>query len=263
MNGADEQVYPSGQHYSGNNRIPNIKQFVENLDKQKKHRDAQIDEQQKSNNQNKHQATANGANEGIVPGGSEQRKPGKNRRTVRDPITGHDVEIEDIADHHMKSAEKPMITVPNAALPGHTPSATETHTTPDQSQAEYRRAQDLTAPPAPIAPDTTSDLPIHGEKTNVLFHPTPSVSFEPMYAALEARAAVLCTVIFFGIAIFGGSGSGWGGRLWMVLMGASVAAGVWMWVRQVVSQGRANECKSGFIWALLDQLLPKTILCEV
>ncbi len=244
----DQRVYPSGEHYSGTNRIPNIKQFVENLDRQKKDRDAQIDEQLKSSkHHNKPQASNNGANEGIVPGGSEQRKPGKNRRTVRDPITGRDVEIEDIADHHMKSAEKPMITVPNAALPGHTPSANETHTTSNQSQSEYRLAQDLTAPPAPMAPDTTSDLPIHGEKTNVLFHPTPAVSFEPMYAALEARAAVLCTVIFFGIAIFGGSGSGWTGRVWMVLMGASVAAGGWMWVKQVVTQGRATECKSGLI----------------
>ena len=254
MNGTDEQVYPSGQHYSGTNRVPNIKQFVEGLDRQKKDRDAQIDEQQKSKS---HQQSSNNGASDIVPGASEQRKPGKNRRTVRDPITGHDVEIEDIADHHMKAAEKPMITVPNAALPGHTPSPAETHTTPSQSPAEYRRAQDLTSPPAPVAPDTTSDLPIHGEKTNVLFHPTPSVSYEPMYAALEARAAVLCTVIFFGIAIFGGSGNGWAGRLWMVGMGAAVAAGVWMWVRQVVRQGRANECESEFILLFLSPLLSR------
>jgi hypothetical protein len=38
-----EQVYPSGQHYSARNKIPNIKQFVESLDAEKKARDAQID----------------------------------------------------------------------------------------------------------------------------------------------------------------------------------------------------------------------------
>jgi hypothetical protein len=100
----DEKVYPSGQHYSGSNRIPNIKQFVESLDREKRERDAQIDSQQK-------QATKHGQHHGEVrdhvsPG---YRKPGKNRRTVRDPTTGKDVEIEDISSEHMKAADEPMV----------------------------------------------------------------------------------------------------------------------------------------------------------
>jgi hypothetical protein len=100
----DEKVYPSGQHYSGTNRIPNIKQFVESLDRQKKDRDAQIDAQLQSNN--KHGETRDHAP-------PEDGKPGKNRRTVRDPVTGKDVEIEDIGDHHMKAAEEPMVRFPS------------------------------------------------------------------------------------------------------------------------------------------------------
>jgi hypothetical protein len=108
----DEKVYPSGQHYSGQNRIPNIKQFVESLDKQKRERDAQIDSQQNQANR----AGKGGDNDGNgeakdhVPVG--HGKPGKNRRTVRDPMTGKDVEIEDISSEHMKAAEEPMVSFP-------------------------------------------------------------------------------------------------------------------------------------------------------
>jgi len=36
---------------------------------------------------------------------------------------------------------------------------------------EYKHNQDVTAPPD-VMEGTTSDVPIHGEKTNILFHPT-------------------------------------------------------------------------------------------
>ncbi|KAK3297724.1 uncharacterized protein B0H64DRAFT_339646 [Chaetomium fimeti] len=227
----DEKVYPSGQHYSGSNRIPNIKQFVESLDREKRERDAQIDSQQK-------QATKHGQHHGEVrdhvsPG---YRKPGKNRRTVRDPTTGKDVEIEDISSEHMKAADEPMITIPNANL--HKPTTHQTH--PSQSGEAYRVAQDITAPPDPIAEGSTSDVPIHGEKTNVLFHPTPAVSYEPTYAAIEARANVLCAGLFLGVVVLGrvlGGGSWWV----LVLLGAGVASGVGLWARDVVRRGRANE----------------------
>lgn len=34
-----------------------------------------------------------------------------------------------------------------------------------QSGEEYSHNQDITAPPDPVAPGSTSDVPIHGEKT--------------------------------------------------------------------------------------------------
>lgn len=108
-----ETVYPSGQHYSGRNRIPNIKQFVEGLDRQKKHRDAQIDKQ----NQN---GTANGKANSNTDGARDHiptQKTGKNRRTIRDPVTGKDVEIEDISSQHLKAAEQPMASIHPSHLP--------------------------------------------------------------------------------------------------------------------------------------------------
>lgn len=103
----NQKVYPSGQHYSGANRIPNIKQFVESLDKEKRERDAQIDADLKKNK-------GNGEARAHVP--TDQRKASKNRRTVRDPTTGKDVEIEDIGEHHMKSAEEPMVSLTLSSL---------------------------------------------------------------------------------------------------------------------------------------------------
>lgn len=96
-----ETVVPSGQHYSGMNRIPNIKQFIESLDRQKRDRDAQID-----------------ADLGKQPGGEakdhaeEVKKSGKHRRVVRDPVTGRDVEIEDTDHAMMKAAQNPMVSIP-------------------------------------------------------------------------------------------------------------------------------------------------------
>lgn len=93
----NETVVPSTKNYSGRNRIPNIKQFVENLDKEKKERDTKIDQEQQQrgpgNEATQHQPAA--------------RKVGKNRRTVRDPVTGRDVEIDDADESIMKLGEDP------------------------------------------------------------------------------------------------------------------------------------------------------------
>lgn len=225
-----ETVVPSGQHYSGANRIPNIKQFMESLDKDKKNRDAQIDANLKKNKAAGTEVKEH--KEGQAP------RHGKNRRTVRDPVTGKDVEIDDIDSSMMKSAQDPHLFVPNANLGKETTVKTE-HT---QSGEEYRKNQDITAPPDPVAEGATSDVPIHGEKTNVLFHPTPSVSYEPMYATMEARANVLCAGIFFGIILIGKM---FGGRLWgLIPLAICVASGVFLWIKDLIRQGRDTEWSS-------------------
>lgn len=76
----------------------------------------------------------------------------------------------------------------------------------------------------------------------MLFHPTPSVSYEPMYAALEARANVLCAGIFFSIAFIGKI---LGGSLWgLIPLGFCVASGVFLWVKDLIRQGRDTEWSS-------------------
>ena len=98
----------SGKPWSGNNPIPNIKQFVENLDKNKKERDSQIDAEQKSSKVNNH------TNNEIQ---SHQNAPRtKGGKTVLDPTTGKQVVIEDVGKEHMKAVEDPQLSVPNANL---------------------------------------------------------------------------------------------------------------------------------------------------
>lgn len=115
-------------------------------------------------------------------------------------------------------------------------------TDPSQSLEEYKHAQDVTAPPDPVAQGTTSDVPIHGEKTNVLFHPTPSVSFEPMFASLEQRATILCAAIFVGTVVvgklFGGALKG------LIPLGMCISSGVFLWMKEVVRSGREVEWSS-------------------
>lgn len=107
---------------------------------------------------------------------------------------------------------------------------------------EYKEAQDITAPPDPVAEGSTSDVPIHGEKTNILFHPTPSVSYEPMFKALEQRAGGLCVAIFLSVVILGKM---FGGALkGLIPLGACLASGVWLWMKEVVRSGREIEWSS-------------------
>jgi hypothetical protein len=112
----------------------------------------------------------------------------------------------------------------------------------NQSLEDYKYNQDVTAPPDPVAEGTTSDVPIHGEKTNVLFHPTPSVSYEPTFAALETRASFLCigilvTTIVVG-KMFGGALKG------LIPLAMCLSSGVWLWMKEVVRSGREVEWES-------------------
>jgi len=93
-----------------------------------------------------------------------------------------------------------------------------------------------------VAQGSTSDVPIHGEKTNVLFHPTPTVSYEPMFEAIEARANVLCAGVFFAIIFVGKM---FGGRLiGLIPLAATVASGVFLWAKDLIRQGRDVEWSS-------------------
>ncbi len=221
------QQQRTGKPWSAANPIPNIKQFVESLDKDKADRDRQIDEENRQSNQR------NGA-----PVAHKNEPVSTKGKTVTDPTTGNKVVIEDVGPDFMKAVKDPMLSVPNANLGKETTVKTEA----TQSNPEYKEKQDITAPPDPIEPGSTSDVPIHGEKTNILFHPTPSVSYEPMFAELEKRAGGLCIAILLAIVIlgklFGGSLKG------LIPLGMCVASGIWLWMKEVVRSGREVEWSS-------------------
>lgn len=100
----------------------------------------------------------------------------------------------------------------------------------------------MTSPPDPVAEGSTADVPIHGEKTNILFHPTPSISYEPMYVALEQRTSVLCLGILAAIVVLGRL---FGGALYgLIPLGMCVSSGVFLWMKEVVRSGRAMEWQS-------------------
>ncbi|KAI1461104.1 hypothetical protein F4805DRAFT_414745 [Annulohypoxylon moriforme] len=220
--------FPGG-HYSGLNRVPNIKEFVAALDRDKKERDAKIDSELKANRKNA----------GDIQEHKNETAQYKGRgRVVTDPVTGNEITIDDVNHDFEKAAKDPILSVPNANLGKDTTVKTE----PTQSGEEYRQAQDITAPPDPVATGATSDVPIHGEKTNILFHPTPSVSYEPMYAAIEQRATVLCAGVFFAIIFMG---KFFGGRLLgLIPLAICVSSGVFLWMKDLVRRGRDIEWSS-------------------
>ncbi|KAL2203600.1 meiotically up-regulated protein [Sarocladium strictum] len=224
----DEQTAPAGQHYSGRNRVPNIQEFMQQLDKEKKDRDAEIDQQLKQNK--KHGEVK----EHKI---DHQRKKEKHR-TVRDPVTGKDVEIRDTKLSYEDAVENPQFSVPNENLGKETTARVDSN----MSGEEYRRNQDILAPPDPVQEGATSDVPIRSEKTSILFYKTPSVSYEPMYAHLEQRANILCAGIFFGIIFIGRV---FGGRLLgLIPLSVFVASGVFLWAKDLIRQGRDMEWSS-------------------
>ncbi|KIV80404.1 hypothetical protein PV11_07904 [Exophiala sideris] len=218
---AEQQKAGAGKPYSGTNKIPTVNEFISRLDRNKSERDKALESQ--------HSDT-------VTAHHSE--KPHTGGKTVTDPVTGHNVVIEDVGKEYMERADNPQLSVPNANLGKPTTVATDA----SMKNPEYKEKQDITAPPDPVAEGSTSDVPIHGEKTNILFHPTPSVSYEPMFAALEMRAGGLCIGILLSIVIlgktFGGSLTG------LIPLGMCLASGVWLWMKEVVRSGREVEWSS-------------------
>jgi hypothetical protein len=94
----DHKKGPGG-HYSGANPVPNIQRFVESLDKDKKARDAKINEQSKAG-----QSDVTPHKQGNPTGVEGTRK------TVTDPTTGKQVQIEDVNADFMKAVDNPMVT---------------------------------------------------------------------------------------------------------------------------------------------------------
>ncbi|KAJ5679302.1 hypothetical protein N7462_007546 [Penicillium macrosclerotiorum] len=241
----EAQSHHIGEHWSGANPIPTVQKFVEHLDREKKERDLRIDEQNRIKKQN-----AIGKEKKDRAGKKRDESPGDvmahqareisqaNVRMVTDPTTGREIGVEDQEPSSMEAVKDPKLTVPNANLGKHT----EHQTSQDQELSVYKEKQDITAPPDPIAEGTTSDVPIRGEKTNVLFHPTPTVSFQPMFDQLEKRAMGLCIAIPAAIIIvgrfFGGS------LLGLIPLAACITSGVWLWMHEVIKSGKEMEWSS-------------------
>ncbi|QQK45802.1 C2 membrane targeting protein [Penicillium digitatum] len=240
-----------GEHWSGANPIPTIGHFLEHIDVEKKERDRRIEEENRAKKERaaraKAQETSHGPPEkadqkdqkdGDVVAHKPREVSQAKMRTVTDPTTGKDIGVEDQDETSMEAVKNPMLTVPNANLG----KPTDIQTSPDQDLAEYKEKQDITAPPDPIAEGTTSDVPIRGEKTNVLFHPTPTVSYQPMFDSLHKRAMGLCIGIPVAIIMLGQM---CGGSLWgLIPLAACITSGVWLWMQEVIRSGRAMEWSS-------------------
>ncbi|KAK3650910.1 hypothetical protein LTR56_005961 [Elasticomyces elasticus] len=233
----DNTVHRPGAPYSGKNKIPTVNQLLERLDGDKKERDRQIDEQKKAAKA-QGQSTASAGADGVSAHHNKAATPKEGQKRVTDPVTGKEVVIEDANQGMMDAAKNPVLSVPNANLGKETTVKTEA----GMKNPEYKEKQDITAPPDPVAEGSTSDVPIHGEKTNILFHPTPSISYEPTFKRLEERGLYLVIGLFFGIVILGKT---FGGKyIGIIPLAMCVSSGVWLWVKEVVRSGREVEWES-------------------
>ncbi|TGZ83248.1 hypothetical protein EX30DRAFT_329320 [Ascodesmis nigricans] len=169
-----------------------------------------------------------------------------NRRVVTDPTTGQEIEIEDVTDEMYKSAAgKQKLNVPNASLPQYQGKIhAHDFAQPTQSRDEYAEKQDVTAPPEPTKPRTTTDVPIRGEKTNILLHPTPTLSLEDtVFASFEQKVGGLCVGILTVIVVLGKVLAG-AGLVSSVFIGCIVAGCVWYWAQGVMKEARTVDWES-------------------
>lgn len=95
---SDDAKFAPGGHYSGRNPVPNIQKFIENMDRDKKNRDAELMAQQK-------------AESGDVDAHKDKRTGGPkgHQKTVTDPTTGKQVQIEDVDENFMEAATNPKV----------------------------------------------------------------------------------------------------------------------------------------------------------
>lgn len=109
-----QQQYAPGGHYSGHNPIPTVKQFVENLDRDKKTRDKQLD--QAAAQEKQQQKLAKSGKADVQPHETIERQVKGTEKTVTDPTTGNQVVIADVSKEMMKEVDDPHLVIPNANL---------------------------------------------------------------------------------------------------------------------------------------------------
>ena len=83
----------------GQNKVPTVAKFLQNLDKDKQERDRILDQAQ--------QGKPGGGD--AVPHKAEPAGKEGTRKTVRDPTTEKDVVIEDVNKDMMKAVESPTV----------------------------------------------------------------------------------------------------------------------------------------------------------
>ena len=126
-----QQQHGPGGHYSGHNPIPTVKQFVENLDKDKRNRDKEIDERAKAARAQADTApttpTRTGkktpvttpktpAQDGVEDHKVQKKTIEGTEKTVTDPTTGREVVIADVNKDMIDEVENPHLIIPNANL---------------------------------------------------------------------------------------------------------------------------------------------------
>lgn len=96
------QQQKSGKPWSGQNKIPTIGQFIDNLDRDKKQRDQQV-----ASGTHQQQQDVHVKNQEVMPHKNQERI--KNAKAVSDPVTGGQVMIADVGKEHMENATNPKV----------------------------------------------------------------------------------------------------------------------------------------------------------
>lgn len=128
---APQQQTAPGGHYSGHNPVPTVKQFVENLDRDKRARDKRIEERAQAKQAEGGSVPTSPpradkktpvvmpvkpAQDGVADHKAQKKTIEGTEQTVTDPTTGREVVISDVGQEMVNEVENPHLIVPNANL---------------------------------------------------------------------------------------------------------------------------------------------------
>lgn len=100
-----QQQHQPGGHYSGANPVPTVKKFIENLDRDKKDRDREIEQREKARKQDPNGTQGDAQPHKEIPHAKDHQK------VVTDPTTGHQVAIENVNKEMIENAKNPQVRV--------------------------------------------------------------------------------------------------------------------------------------------------------
>lgn len=115
-----------GGHYSGHNKVPTVRKFLDNLDSDKKERDKQIEQELQQQRQQGLQDHSDVKTHKPKSKGIEGTQ-----KTVTDPTTGNKVVIEDVNKDMIKQVEDPHVGFTGSRLLYHAIAHTSQITVPN------------------------------------------------------------------------------------------------------------------------------------
>ncbi|KHJ33498.1 putative meiotically up-regulated protein [Erysiphe necator] len=157
----------------------------------------------------------------------------KSKRIVIDPVTGDEIQIEDNMEL-IESKKDFRFLTPTSNI------YRKNLTLKISSNQANEKCRKINVPlPSPMKSDFKLDMPIHGKKTNALFHPIYSFDLEPIFKKFEKSTNIVCITIVISVIVFGKLA---GGALYgLIFISLCITSVIFLWMKNIVQKSRSYK----------------------